>query len=314
LLWSALCWVAAAQSSPISSNGVAESTERPTQPYPRMSEADLVLSDPRLELRPDLGVLELGTDRRAGGIPVRRGSGAPGDTDGMAGPDSGTWLGGLAVRDALRGYVNAPRGTAGPESGADRRRGPQGEPLGLAGVDLGPAANEWIQETVQNILSSALRLDINERGQTSFSVLGLGEFSVHLSADRSEVALTSGDNVLVTAKRAPEAGGPGYGGTYGNGGWESGGTAITPGSSVAGESPLRQALELAMELASHPLSFLVYGVILAYLLLWSILSRRSQPHRARQEQYFQPSPSRTTGTPRPTSRRRHRSRPSTHRT
>jgi len=315
-LW--LCLIAPAHAAPISANAGTEATDLAAPARPRLSESELVLSDPRLETTPDLSVLGASVDARSNILsrPGNRNPSVPGEWEGMGAVDLGSGLGGAAVRDALRGYVNVPRGgESGPRSGTERRRGPQGETLGLAGVDLGPAANEWIQETVQDILSSALRLDVNQRGQTSFSVLGLGEFSINLSPDRTEVAITSGETVLVTAQRAPEPGGNGYGGNSAGAGWSTGGTSITAGSSVPGESPFRQALELALELASHPLSFLIYGLILAYALLWSVLSRRAQRHQMpRRERQAMAIPY---GEPpaavRTRRKRRHRSRASTQR-
>lgn len=315
-LW--LCLCSPALAAPISANPGTQTTDLAAPARPRLSATELVLSDPGLSMAPDPVVLTPLGNSRLGVLPQPgyRIQGAPGEWDGMGAVEPG---GGLSLRDSLRSYVNVLRGSEpGQDSGAERRRGPQGEPLGLAGVDLGPAANEWIQETVQDILISALRLDVNQRGQTTFSVLGLGEFSVNLSPDRTEVAIASGDTVLATAQRTPgpRPGGNGYGGNSDGDGWYPGGMSITAGSSLPGESPLRQALELALDLASHPLSFLVYGVILAYALLWSVLSRRARRQRIPRSLYTaasstsrQPHMSARTGRTR--RKRRHRARPST---
>jgi len=315
-LW--LCLIAPAHAAPISASPGTGAPDLAAPARPRMSESELVLSDPRLETTPDLSALSPSVDARTNVLPRpgNRNPGVQGEWEGLGAADLGPGLGGAAVRDALRGYVNVLRSDEqSPRSGAERRRGPQGETLGLAGIDLGPAANEWIQETVQDILSSALRLDVNQRGQASFSVLGLGEFSVNLSPDRTEVAIASGDTVLVTAQRAPEPGSNGYSGNAAGGGWSSGGTSITAGSSVPGESLFRQALELALELASHPLSFLIYGLILTYALLWTVLSRRAQRHQLPrpQSQAMAATFRQPTAAVRSGRKRRHRSRASTQR-
>ena len=272
-----------------------------------LSETELVLSDPRFDPAPDpsgFGATPLPPGQQGrGGRPGAGPQGLPSGWDNVQGLDVGAGLGGTAVRDALRSFVNVQRGSAGPDNVPLRRSGPQPDGLGLAGVDLGPAANEWIQDTVQGILNSALRLDVNERGQASFSVFGLGDFSLSVSGDRSEVALVTGDDVLLTAHRAlPPAGGSsgGYAGGQGGADWAYGSNYGGSSGSVTGtssESPLRQALELAAEIATHPLSLLVYALIGVYALLWSVLSRQAQrplgrAMRQRQWQDAEPAPTR----------------------
>jgi hypothetical protein len=272
-----------------------------------LSETELVLSDPRFDPSPDPAALNSAAQLPPGqtgrsGRPGAGPQGLPSGWDNVQGLDSGAGLGGAAVRDALRGFVNVQRASPGAENAPVRRGGPQPDGLGLAGVDLGPAANEWIQETVQGILNSALQLDVNERGQASFSVFGLGDFGVSVSGDRSQVALVSGDDVLLTAQRVqPPAGGPssGYAGSYGGADWAPGGSyGAAPGAAGASsESPLRQALELAAEIATHPLSLMVYALIGIYALIWSVLSRqarrpRGRPTSQRQWQDTEPIPAR----------------------
>jgi hypothetical protein len=249
-----------------------------------LSETELVLSDPRFDAAPDPSGFGSATQLPPGqqGRPGAGRQGLPSGWDNVQGLDAGAGVGGTAVRDALRSFVNVPSGSAGSDNAPMRRGGAQPDGLGLAGVDLGPAANEWIQDTVQGILNSALRLDVNERGQASFSVFGLGDFSVSVSGDRSEVALVAGDDVLLTAHRAlPPAGGSsgGYAGGQGGADWAYGSNYGGSSGSIAGassESPLRQALELAAEIATHPLSLLVYALIGVYALLWSVLSRQTR--------------------------------------
>jgi hypothetical protein len=49
------------------------------------------------------------------------------------------------------------------------------------------------------------------------------------------------------------------------------------GGPQIGLPPLRQAIEYVTEVASHPLSLLVYCIVAVYVLLWSLLAR--QPKR-----------------------------------
>jgi hypothetical protein len=60
---------------------------------------------------------------------------------------------------------------------------------------------------------------------------------------------------------------------WGYGAGPGGGPAAPIGS---GESPLRRALELAREIATHPLTFIVYALIAAYALIWTLLAGRSK--------------------------------------
>ena len=265
-----------AWASPLPRDAAATQDGRSGQ---RWSDADLALSDARLDLAPESGIasnqaLLLGAQggRHTGeGQPFDFGSGSARNPAQFG-----------SVHDTLRSFLNVRRGGGGaaPAKQSRGRNSPPDDPLAF---DLGLATNEWVRESVQGLTTSVLNLNVNERGQASFSVLGWGDFSVIVSADRSEIALTSAGDPIVTAQRAGQSsypGGGGYSASYGNAPWgyaEGGGAAPGP----IGESPLKRAIELALEIASHPLSFIVYALIAAYALVWGVLSARAKrPRRA----------------------------------
>lgn len=275
-----------ALSSPLS---IDPATLSPATSLPgiALSEAELAGHRASLDVSPDpigLG----GLPRQLGGYSAdfnrRAAQGqylAPG-SDNLRALDIGADWGGSSIRDALRGYVNLQRPSAVGGNGAGTPgRYPQQGP-DWASTDLGTVANEWVEEAVQGMLTSVLHLDVNERGRASFSVLGLGDFSVLVSGDRSEIALTSGGEALLTAHRTvsvPEPSGDGQRGGYGGSDWAFGGLPSgSPANSTAyvGDSPLRQAMELMMELASHPLSLLIYCIVAVYAVVWSVLSREAK--------------------------------------
>lgn len=168
--------------------------------------------------------------------------------------------------EVFRSLVNVPKG--GTQTGARR-------PGGTAGNDLlGADAREWIDDAVRGIVDSAIELRVNEQGRTSFSVLGMGDFGVMMSGDRNEVALVSGDDVLLTAHRMPYA-------QSGSGTGPSAFNASTPGHSTAGtgrDHSLQQALDTLQEIAVHPLSLLIYAIVGGFAVLWNIMSSQTQ-HR-----------------------------------
>jgi hypothetical protein len=100
----------------------------------------------------------------------------------------------------------------------------------------------------------------------------MGEFSVTVAGDRSSLSLNQGNELLFVAHRANP--------------WVAGGTRYPEslGSEpLLSEEPvsvpkLREAIEFVTEAATHPLSLLVYCIMAAYVLLWSLLSK---PAKAR---------------------------------
>lgn len=178
------------------------------------------------------------------------------------------------LAEQLRSLVNVqPGGTPATRQAAGGR---QGNPAPMAGFDLGTTADEWLRDTVQSLVQSAVRIESAEPGRVSFSLFGFGDFSLSVSADRSQIALTEGGDVLFVTQRAAAPGSAVQGGS---------GTLFgrAPDTAPISTQPvLTQALELVADVASHPVSLLVYCIVAAYALLWSILSRqrRSAPARA----------------------------------
>jgi hypothetical protein len=178
------------------------------------------------------------------------------------------------LREQLRSFINVERLAGGPPAAAPPGRGPaQQQPRDeFAGVDAFAAADEWMRDTVQTLVQAALRPEINAQGKASFSVLGMGEFSVTVAGDRSSLSLNQGNELLFVAHRANP--------------WVAGGTRYPEslGSEpLLSEEPvsvpkLREAIEFVTEAATHPLSLLVYCIMAAYVLLWSLLSK---PAKAR---------------------------------
>ncbi len=206
----------------------------------------------------------------------------------------GAPVGQSSLGEQLRAYVNVERAQRRPAAAAGHRR--TGPPL-FAGIDFGDAADAWVRDTVQALVQSTLKLEVDEQGRAYFSVLGFGAFSLTVSGDRSRFMLSGGDHVLFLAER-PEA---------------AVGAARDPDSEPVfgfaqgaqpmayGQPGIRQALERIMEVASHPLSLLVYSVFAAYVVLWSILSQQ----RARPQAYgIDPAPARPVQVHAPASRRR----------
>lgn len=183
-----------------------------------------------------------------------------------------------SVVDALRPLLNLnPRTPEVAGKGHPRQARQNEQDIIMSGTAL----QEWMDEAVRGIVDSAIELRVDEQGRASFSVLGMGDFGVMVSGDRNEVALVSGADVLFTAHRGPHPLASGYGGAgpdYGPPGLATGSRPIDTRS----ESPLHQAMELLTEIATHPLSLLIYAIVGAYALLWNILSvqRRTRPQQA----------------------------------
>jgi hypothetical protein len=187
-------------------------------------------------------------------------------------------LTGPGLVDQLRYLVNveSASGAASPQ-GRGGGRGARGAPAAFEGIDLGEAADQWLRDTVKSLVESTLRLEVSENGRASFSVLGLGDFALNVSADRSQIALTEGNEALFVVDRMPAAANgrdPASGPLFGP----------VPGARPGLEQPaIKEMLELVADVASHPISLLLYCVVAAYLVLWSILSRQ-------QNKTFAPAP------------------------
>lgn len=318
-------------SVPAGSTPLTADSRVPAWAVQSLSTSDLVLTDPHLGLAPEA----------PGASPTSQLFGtwqARPPATGRARPefDFGLGLdpGGLSgtSHDTLRRLVNVQRGSGTLSGGPARgRRRPADDSPNL---DLGRATNEWIRDSVQDVLTSVLDLNVNERGQTSFSFLGMGDFSVTVSAGGSEFELAAGDNVFIDGRRPGRSA---FGASLAPGGrhvdpsWDFGGppsgNRAAPVTS-SGVSPLKQALKLTLEIATHPISFLVYALICAYALLWALLSsrtrRRRRVARITHDRLGARSPAKSPApAPEPVSgtirkrvrvrRRRHRIKPSTHR-
>jgi hypothetical protein len=188
---------------------------------------------------------------------------------------------------------------AGPAQPRGGNRGARAAPAGFAGIDMGEATEQWLRDTVQSLVDSTLRLEMNEGGRAAFSVLGLGDFSLSVSADRSQIALSEGNEALFIVDR-PTAAGAG------------GSSSDAPLGPVRGghgvEQPaIKQVVELVADMASHPISLLVYCVVAAYLVLWNVLSHQRNKALAPVRR-FDPVYSETAAAERSGSRRRSRRR------
>jgi len=258
-----------AGTAPLARDAAYTNSDRPIER--RFSDADLVSSDSRLGNMPEMPI---NTQEQLLGIGGRRLR--PVDT-GNFDLSPVTQTPGGSMQDMLRGFITVRRNNAPVQSGPRRadNRTPDSDAVG---IDLGLSSNEWARESVQGVMDTVLRLNVNERGQASFSVLGLGDFSIIISADRSEIAFASKDDVIATARRTadPASGGarsrvhPGA----------AGGFASPLGSDLASfhpaESLVERVLQLAWEIASHPLSLILYASILGYGLIWALLSSRAK--------------------------------------
>ncbi len=298
-----------------------------------LSASDLVLADPRLGLAPEAPGASP-TSRLLDSWqadPPATGLAHPAFDFGLGADPGG--LGGTS-HDTVRRHVNVQRGSR-TLSGAPAR-GRRRSANDSLSLDLGRETNEWIRDSVREVLTSVLDLNVNERGQASFSFLGMGDFSATVSAGGSEFALATGDNVFIAGRRP---GGSAFGASMAPGGrhadpsWDFGGTPsghrAVPVTST-GLSPLKQALKLALEIATHPISFLVYALICAYALLWALLSSRTRRRRrVARITHDRPGVRAPAKSPEPATtpgpvvgtirkrvrvrRRRHRTKPSTHR-
>ncbi len=208
---------------------------------------------------------------------------------------------GPGIVSSLRGLANvAPSSPAPGRGSAQRSRG--NDPL--TGVDLGPEARQWVQGAFRNIVDSVLELDVDQSGRASFSVLGLRGFGIAVSGDRNQIAFLSGDHVLMTAERDmdPTQGIPAGGAASGSPVWQPVPSAPAAWSD---RTLLRKAFELLLEMATHPLSLLVYLIIASYILLWNVMNRpRRSRSRSRSARHAEPHPASSPA--KRTRKRRHR--------
>ncbi|MGH8664249.1 MAG: hypothetical protein ACREUX_08270 [Burkholderiales bacterium] len=224
---------------------------------------DLLRSDPKLDARADAFLV--GTPASMPQA-IRQ----PAEWDFQNGHNErSARLTGPGLVDQLRYLVNVESGSgATPTQARGGNRGARAAPAAFAGIDMGEAADQWLRDTVQSLVDSTLRLEVNERGRASFSVLGLGDFAFSVSADRSQIALTEGNEALFIVDRPLAAGN----------GRDSASSSLygpLPGGRHGSEQPaIKAMMELVTDVASHPISLLLYCVVAAYLVLWSVLSRQ----------------------------------------
>lgn len=259
----------------------------------RASASELALRDPRLEFSDEAAS---GFQQQLLGTHTgRRPRPDVHSFDLGRGPDSAANPAGSSLHDVLRSFVNVRPDSAAARGGPPhaRARAPADDTF-----DLGLASNEWIRDSVEEVLTSVLSLNVNERGQASFSVLGWGDFSVVISDDRSEIELRAGDEAIVIAERTAHGaqGSGAYPGGYAEHHPSFGGGTRRNGEQ-RGESPLRRAVELLVEVASHPISFLVYALIGGYALAWGLLAGRANRRLAATARHHRSRRSRSAAPP-----------------
>lgn len=180
--------------------------------------------------------------------------------------------------DALRPLLNLnPRANEAGGSSATRRGRRDEQDLVMSGTGL----QDFMDEAIRGIVNSAVELRVDDQGRASFSLMGMGDFGIMVSGDRNEVALVSGADVLFTANRNPYP----QSGAYVGAAPDHGPSGFAPASrpvDTRDGSPLHQAMELLSEIATHPLSLLVYVIVGAYVLLWNVLTaqRQARPQHA----------------------------------
>lgn len=186
-----------------------------------------------------------------------------------------------ALLDALRPFIqfnpNAPGAApARNRTAREPMRRADGQPPAAFNADV----QEWIDESVRGLVASAIDLRVDGQGRASFAVLGMGDFGLTVSGDRSAVALVSGTDVLFSAYREPfpQPGGVGPGEPLHFP--RNAAPAAVRSITDADESPLKQAMRIVADIATHPISLLVYVIVAAYFVLWNIL-RRPRSRRRR---------------------------------
>ena len=211
------------------------------------------------------------------------------------------------VFDVLRGVVNVPAERFEATTGRVAARRPTSRPDDMA-LTVAPEAQAWIQDAVRTIVDSTLELHERE-GRTTFSVLGQGNFGLMVSADRSEIAFVSGEDVLFSAHRMPypQTSSRAAGG-YSDRDPFDGPSGGRPVRTPTDAHPLQQVVELAAEITTHPISLLVYIIVAIYALLWSVLSRQARrtPRHTRSRARSHAAPADQAPTPQRTGRKRRR--------
>lgn len=183
---------------------------------------------------------------------------------------------GRSIHETLRGLVNVDSGGPAADVRSVRARG-RGDGSVPGGFELGLSSNEWAREAMQTLVDMTVQMQVNERGQASFNLLGVGNFTMTMSGDRSEIALASDDRTLFSIRRAPASSGDA----------EFFGQPAGGGYSGEPLPKLREAVQYLTEAASHPLSLLIYCIIAVYVLLWSVLSQQAR-RRARRARGVHP--------------------------
>jgi len=255
-----------ARATPLT-DGFATQPGNDSRPARPLSEAEIVDT---ATLRPQDGLL---SPAAVGGV-VQQYLGNAGETGNSWARDKansfelGAGIG--SPLEIFRSMVNVPKGT--PRNTAPRPGGGSED-----GLPLGLEARELIDETVRGIVNSVVELKTNEQGRTSFSVLGMGDFGIMVSGDRNEVALVEGEAVLLTANRLPPSA-QSAGASF----QEMNTVAYLPGGSASatGEYSMQRLLDTVQETASHPLSLLVYAIVIVFVVLWNILSMQANQRPA----------------------------------
>lgn len=267
---------AAGLAIPVSADSESES-QPSAQPSLVSSAEDIALAEPRLET--SLEALAPESEKPRTASRNRVSSLARNYAELLSGPDQmlnlgmDGGLGTTSVREALRGFVNVQRAEPGQRRAGPTRRGSPD----MIELDLFPELREWIQGAVHDVVNTVLQPEFNQNGRVSFSVLGHGDFSVDLSADRNQLALRAGEDVLLTAERTP----PRATSVFDNTESQVSARPVPDLTQNVATNPLREILDEITDAASHPIAYIVYAIGLAYALLWSVMSRTRKPFRDR---------------------------------
>jgi len=214
-----------------------------------------------------------------------------------------------ALRDTLRSYLNVPVGAAPAEPSSQPGRGRGSDPSDR--IDIGQGASDWLHEALQGVMTGILRRDVNERGEASFSLFGLGEFNLTLSGDGRTVTLSAGDASISTTTRAEDRGGR-TAGAVPDSGSRAYVTEVPIGAAGAqrfhltADDVFDRMLEISVNLATHPLTLLALALAVAYGILVQVMSNRARRRTRHRRHMHEPDPSALAEQPkRSRSRRRH---------
>lgn len=263
---------ASALCEPVSMHSEREE-ESASQARAPLTAAEIVLMDARLETLPQPFAANAGESRATAGTAAganllgRNFALGRSGSDGLLVLDHDAGAGAASFRDALRALVNAQPLDPGTRRRPARNRAGGGP--GASELDLAPELREWIQGAVHEVVDTMLRPEVNPRGRVSFSVLGHGEFNIDVSADRGQVALSAGEDVLLTTQRIPPPTASNFDHPLADP------RDVPPPGQAPNTSgnPMRAMLEDLADAAAHPIAYIVYALLLAYALLWSVLSR-----------------------------------------